>query len=33
MQELLKEMEQYAKDYAVPIIQKDSIIYIMKYIK
>ena len=27
------EMEEYAKENNVPIIQKDSIIYIMKYIK
>ncbi len=33
MQELIREMEQYAKDNNVPIIQKESIIYIMKYIK
>ena len=33
MQELIREMEQYAKDNNVPIIQKDSIVYIMKYIK
>ena len=33
MQELIKEMEQYANEYNVPIIQKESIIYIMKYIK
>lgn len=33
MNELIKEMEQYAQDNNVPIIQKDSILYIMKYIK
>ena len=33
MQELIQEMETYASEYNVPIIQKESIIYIMKYIK
>lgn len=33
MKELLLEMEQYAKEKNVPIIEKDSIAYIMKYIK
>lgn len=33
MKELIKEMEEYASENNVPIIQKDSIIYIMKYIK
>ena len=33
MQELIKEMETYANENNVPIIQKDSILYIMNYIK
>ncbi len=33
MKELLLEMEQYAKEKNVPIIEKESIAYIMKYIK
>ena len=33
MKENIMEMEEYAKENNVPIIQKDSIIYIMKYIK
>ena len=33
MKENILEMEEYAKENNVPIIQKDSIIYIMKYIK
>ena len=33
MQGLIKEMEQYAEENNVPIIQKESIVYIMKYIK
>jgi predicted O-methyltransferase YrrM len=33
MKETILEMEEYAKENNVPIIQKDSIIYIMKYIK
>lgn len=33
MKETLIEMEQYAKEKNVPIIEKDSIAYIMKYIK
>lgn len=33
MQDLIKEMENYASENNVPIIQKESIVYIMKYIK
>ena len=33
MQGLIKEMEHYAEENNVPIIQKESIVYIMKYIK
>ena len=33
MKQNILEMEQYAKDKNVPIIEKDSIAYIMKYIK
>ncbi len=33
MKEKILEMEQYAKDYNVPIIEKDSIAFIMKFIK
>lgn len=33
MKEKIMEMEQYAKDYNVPIIEKDSIAFIMKFIK
>ena len=33
MQGLIKEMEAYAQENNVPIIQKESIVYIMKYIK
>ena len=33
MQDLIKEMEAYANENNVPIIQKESIVYIMKYIK
>ena len=33
MQDLIKEMENYAAENNVPIIQKESIVYIMKYIK
>jgi len=33
MQDLIKEMEAYASENNVPIIQKESIVYIMKYIK
>ena len=33
MQGLIKEMERYAQENNVPIIQKESIVYIMKYIK
>ena len=33
MQDLIREMESYASDNNVPIIQKESIVYIMKYIK
>lgn len=32
MKDFILEMEEYAKNNNVPIIQKDSIIYIMKYI-
>ncbi len=33
MKETILEMEEYAKDHNVPIIEKDSIVFIMKYIK
>ncbi len=33
MKELILEMENYAKEKSVPIIEKDSIAYIMRYIK
>ena len=33
MQYLIREMENYASENNVPIIQKESIVYIMKYIK
>ena len=33
MQDLIQEMEAYASENNVPIIQKESIVYIMKYIK
>lgn len=33
MKQLILEMEQYAKEKNVPIIEKDSIAFIMKYIK
>lgn len=33
MKETLIEMEKYAKEYNVPIIEKDAIKFIMKYIK
>lgn len=33
MKETILEMEKYAKEYNVPIIEKDSIKFIMKYIK
>ena len=33
MKENILEMEEYAKENNIPIIQKESIIYIMKYIK
>lgn len=33
MKEKIMAMEQYAKDYNVPIIEKDSIAFIMKFIK
>jgi predicted O-methyltransferase YrrM len=33
MKETVIEMEKYAKEYNVPIIEKDSIKFIMKYIK
>ena len=33
MKEKIMEMEQYALDYNVPIIEKDSIAFIMKFIK
>ena len=33
MQGLIKEMEHYEQENNVPIIQKESIVYIMKYIK
>ena len=33
MREKIIEMEKYAKEYNVPIIEKDSIAFIMKFIK
>lgn len=33
MKELILEIEKYAKDYNVPIIEQESIAFIMKYIK
>ena len=33
MKELILEMEEYASEYNVPIIEKESIAFIMKYIK
>ena len=33
MKEKIIEMEEYAREYNVPIIEKDSIAFIMKYIK
>lgn len=33
MKEKILEMEQYARDYNVPIIEKESIAFIMKFIK
>lgn len=33
MKEVINEMEEYAKEYNVPIIEKDSIEFIKKYIK
>ena len=33
MQDLIREMEEYASENNVPIIQKESIVYIMKYIR
>ena len=33
MKETILEMEEYAKEYSVPIIEKDSIKFIMKFIK
>ena len=33
MKELIIEMENYAKEKNVPIIEKESIAYLMKYIK
>ena len=33
MKELIIEMENYAKEKNVPIIEKESIAFIMKYIK
>ena len=33
MKDLILEMEEYAKEHNVPIIEKDSITLIMKYIK
>ena len=33
MKDKILEMEQYARDYNVPIIEKDSIAFIMKFIK
>ncbi len=33
MKETIMEMEEYAKEHNVPIIEKDSIVFIMKYIK
>ena len=33
MREKIMEMEEYAKEYNVPIIEKESIAFIMKFIK
>ena len=33
MREKILDMEQYAKEHNVPIIEKDSIAFIMKFIK
>ena len=33
MKEKILEMEQYAAEYNVPIIEKESIAFIMKFIK
>ena len=33
MREIISEMEEYAINYNIPIIEKDSIAFIMKYIK
>ena len=33
MKDKILEIEQYARDYNVPIIEKDSIAFIMKFIK
>ena len=33
MKKLIEEMEEYAKSKNVPIIEKESITFIMKYIK
>ena len=33
MKEVFKEMEDYAKEYNVPIIEKDSILFMKKYIE
>ena len=33
MREKIMEMEQYAAEYNVPIIEKESIAFIMKFIK
>ena len=33
MKEQIQEIEKYAKENNVPIIEKESICYIMKYIK
>ena len=33
MREKIIEMEEYAKEHNVPIIEKDSIAFIMKFIK
>ena len=33
MKELILEMEEYAKNENVPIMQKDGIAFLMKYIK
>ena len=33
MKEFIQEMEEYARNKNVPIIEKDSITFLMKYIK